>query len=469
MLKNFKEFSRVFMSNAAVSANVASLGKERVKPLKLLVLVNLLGKGGGTIRAIQSIEYYSKIGYQLATLFDYFNYIWSIRDGFEEVIRVYKKYGIVPIGCEKPAALIHIVDLFPRGKRWLYGNLGEFLYKFGLKKRVILAESYKPDIIISFHENIPYLRLAYEMKGLFFSPAISFLQSTPFYEDKSRVQNIEKACLLHRYMLLKGSWRYSILRMYPELLGIRKHPLKESIEKIEALLKSLDMVIAISKGIPVEMGRAPRNLVYMDPGVSLDNNTLDLIEKVKTLNIPRGDYVAFIGRPMDCQKGLVEALIAFKYLLKEFPTLRLFIIGATSPRFKRSVYHFLRESLGISESKVIFTNFLSREDLYKLIRGACLVLYPSHAEAYPFAVLESLMLETPVVAYRIPALQIYYGNVERKGIWLVNEGDIEKLVGTAIEVLELERRRDLKVEFPRIRPMDDIMREEVELINRVLK
>jgi len=64
-------------------------------------------------------------------------------------------------------------------------------------------------------------------------------------------------------------------------------------------------------------------------------------------------------------------------------------------------------------SKVIFTNFLSREDLYKLIRGACLVLYPSHADAYPFAVLESLMLETPVVAYRIPALQMYYGNVER--------------------------------------------------------
>jgi hypothetical protein len=46
---------------------------------------------------------------------------------------------------------------------------------------------------------------------------------------------------------------------------------------------------------------------------------------------------------------------------------------------------------------------------------------------------------------------------------------IDALVGAAIEVLELKRRRDLKVEFPRIRPMDDIMREEVELINRVLK
>ena len=51
----------------------------------------------------------------------------------------------------------------------------------------------------------------------------------------------------------------------------------------------------------------------------------------------------------------------------------------------------------------------------------------------------------------------------------MKEGDIEKLVGVAIKVLELERRKELKVKFPRIRPIDDIMREEVELINRVLK
>ena len=129
----------------------------------------------------------------------------------------------------------------------------------------------------------------------------------------------------------------------------------------------------------------------------------------------------------------------------------------------------MKKYLGVDRSKVVFTGFLGREDLYKLIRRSRLILYPSHEDSYSLAVLESLMLETPVVAYRIPALEIYYGNIEGEGIWLVKEGDIEKLVGAAIEVLELERRKELKVRFPRIRPIDEIMREEVELINRILR
>jgi hypothetical protein len=51
----------------------------------------------------------------------------------------------------------------------------------------------------------------------------------------------------------------------------------------------------------------------------------------------------------------------------------------------------------------------------------------------------------------------------------VKEGCIDAFVGAAIEVLELERKRDLKMEPPRIRSMDDIMRDEVELINSVLR
>jgi len=55
------------------------------------------------------------------------------------------------------------------------------------------------------------------------------------------------------------------------------------------------------------------------------------------------------------------------------------------------------------------------------------------------------MLETPVIAYRIPALDMYYDNIEDKGIWLVKEGVYRNaFVGVAIKVLELERRKRLK-------------------------
>jgi len=49
------------------------------------------------------------------------------------------------------------------------------------------------------------------------------------------------------------------------------------------------------------------------------------------------------------------------------------------------------------------------------------MLYPSHFDAFPYAVCESLHVGTPVVAYKIPALEIYYGKTE--GVRLVDEGD----------------------------------------------
>jgi glycosyltransferase involved in cell wall biosynthesis len=428
----------------------------------LLILVNLLGKGGGTTRALQSIDYYYyRIGWQLGTYIDCLSYIWGVRDGFKDAATIYRRYNIAPVGYEKPASLIHLLNISPKNRRLLYGVFGELLCKQNLCKKVFIVRGYKPNVVISFHEDLPYLRLASELKNLYSAPAITFLQSTPFYGDKTRMLNIKEACLLHRRLLV-NSWSKMALDTVRGFL-------KENRREIEVLLDSLDMIIAISKAIVIEMQRVPENTVYMDPGVSLDSGAMNIIRRIRALNIPREDYIAFVGRPTDCRKGFAEALIAFKSLLKEFPSLKLLVVGTTSPRFKKGVYRSLDKYLGIDRSKVVFTGFLSREDLYKLIRGSRLILYPSHADAYPFVVLESLMLETPVVAYRIPALEMYYGNIEGKGIWLVKERDIDALVGAAVEVLELERSKDLKVEFPRIRPMDDIMREEVVLINRVLK
>ena len=45
------------------------------------------------------------------------------------------------------------------------------------------------------------------------------------------------------------------------------------------------------------------------------------------------------------------------------------------------------------------------------------MIYPSHVDAFSYTVLEALNLKTPVIAYDIPALRIYYNNLE--GVTLV--------------------------------------------------
>jgi len=63
--------------------------RKRNMSLRLLTLLNLLARSGGTVRALQSLDYhYYRIGWQLTMFIDYLSYIWSVREGFEDVIAI---------------------------------------------------------------------------------------------------------------------------------------------------------------------------------------------------------------------------------------------------------------------------------------------------------------------------------------------------------------------------------------------
>jgi hypothetical protein len=91
------------------------------------------------------------------------------------------------------------------------------------------------------------------------------------------------------------------------------------------------------------------------------------------------------------------------------------------------------------------------------------MLYPSHVDAFPYAVLESLYLETSVVGYRIPALEIFYGRCP--GMELVEKGDIGALTVKAIDVLEkgVDAVEPLKIKSWKV-----IINKEIEMIKRCL-
>jgi glycosyltransferase involved in cell wall biosynthesis len=78
--------------------------------------------------------------------------------------------------------------------------------------------------------------------------------------------------------------------------------------------------------------------------------------------------------------------------------------------------------------------------------------------------LESLHLGTPVVGYKIPALEIYYGGLP--GVELVEEWDLEALTMKAMGILE--RGIDV-VEPPKIKSWEEIMSEEVGLLYKLVE
>jgi len=152
----------------------------------------------------------------------------------------------------------------------------------------------------------------------------------------------------------------------------------------------------------------------------------------------------------------------FKKIANIFNSYKLYVTGKIGSNTANKLLRFAKR-LGIGD-KVVFTGFVSREERFRVVREAKLMLYPSHVDAFPYVVAESLLLGTPVVAYDIPAIDIYYKGLE--GIRIVRKLDMDAMASEAIDILFRDR---VDVEVPRLGPWRDIIEEEVSLIKRVVE
>jgi glycosyltransferase involved in cell wall biosynthesis len=114
------------------------------------------------------------------------------------------------------------------------------------------------------------------------------------------------------------------------------------------------------------------------------------------------------------------------------PKARLAVCGiataAAEKRFKEKIRH---ENL---ESNVTYFGYLDYDSLIGLIKSSCLLVYPSHTDAFSLVVLEALACGTPVIAYSIDAVRTIHA---RSGAVLqVQEGDVKEMAAQVLKVLE---------------------------------
>jgi len=316
------------------------------------------------------------------------------------------------------------------------------------------------DAVVSFHEEWDHIWLSYYIGLKLEKPSATVLQLPAFYALKHRVSAIRRASKLY-FDLVYGAYiaRKIVSGIYLEL----RNTLDELVytRSFRRILDKLDLIIGISRAVCVEMGLEESSRVHcMDPGVSLDEGDLVLIENIRRKFKEKKGYIVFGGRP-DRLKGVAEAILVFKAIAERLDgNYKLYITGHLG---EREAYRLRRlvKNIGV-EDKVVFTGFVSRDERLRIVREAKLMLYPSHVDAYPYAVAESLLLGTPIVAYNIPAIDIYFKGLG--GVRVVRELDIEAMADEAIDVLT---SRHVDVEPPRLRPWGEIIEEEVGLIRRV--
>lgn len=119
---------------------------------------------------------------------------------------------------------------------------------------------------------------------------------------------------------------------------------------------------------------------------------------------PTERYIILLG-PWVQRKNLSVVVEAFGRIAEHEPGLRLIITGTQAAGMKGTApSETVAQLPGQIQSRVHLVGFLEREPLYRLIRAAALLAYPSRIEGFGLPPLEAMSLGVPVVASDTPVL-----------------------------------------------------------------
>ena len=121
---------------------------------------------------------------------------------------------------------------------------------------------------------------------------------------------------------------------------------------------------------------------------------------------PREFDAVWIGR-VHRQKGIDDLLATLEFLAKRLENFRAIFIGNVKDALAPEI---ARRGL---EKHVTFSGFVSETEKIRLFKASRVFLMPSRHEGSPRVVGESIIANTPVVAYDIPNYRPVFGNFVR--------------------------------------------------------
>lgn len=210
---------------------------------------------------------------------------------------------------------------------------------------------------------------------------------------------------------------------------------------IAKFAEGADLIIADSlstKNDIIEMLKIPEDKIRaIHLGVdkifrAIDNS--DLIHRIMEKYQLRSSYILYVGS-LHRRKNLVRLIEAFYQLQQDTKIdCQLVLAGA---KFWKSEETFKKvHELGL-ESRVIFTGYISEEDLIALMNGASVFTFVSLYEGFGLPPLEAMACGTPVIASNTSSLPEVVGDA---GI-LVDPYNIDEIAQAIHDVLNSEALR----------------------------
>lgn len=120
-----------------------------------------------------------------------------------------------------------------------------------------------------------------------------------------------------------------------------------------------------------------------------------------------GQYILSIGR-LEEKKNTKRIVLAFNLVKKEFPDLKLILVGKPGAGFKE-----VQQAIDQSEYKkdIILPGFVAAEELLAVLKNAKVFVFPSLYEGFGIPVLEAMAVGVPIIVGKGSALEEVGGSV----------------------------------------------------------
>ena len=296
--------------------------------------------------------------------------------------------------------------------------------------------------------DVPYWRRLFFMK-----PAMSLLNklNKPWNFDLVHFNephiilgklNVPTVCTVHSTQVNEIKLKREHSKTLKTVTDIRDLILKSPVGSICDVLTAhaTDEIICPSP----HLARLIKSYCFVDEHkVHVIPNGIDLgaIDKIKDYDtgvlskydLERDNYLLFMGR-LSVLKGVQYLIKAFRTIKKEYPKLKLVIVGTGDfESYLRSLAH------GIED--VVFTGYVDSPADKKLLYENCVaVAVPSLYEGLPMVVLEAMACRKAVVASDVGGIPILIRH--GKNGFLVKPGDsksLEKFIRTLFEDANLRK------------------------------
>ena len=181
----------------------------------------------------------------------------------------------------------------------------------------------------------------------------------------------------------------------------------------------------------VELTGGSKDKIYILPNCLdpffVDNRSASIIIP----SLPKGRTLLTVSRlhPSERSKGIDHVIMAMPKVLSVFPDAYYFIVGKGDDIERLKT---LSRKMGISKH-VIFTGYVSPEELPGYYRSCDIFLLPSKKEGFGFVFLEAMVFEKPCIGARSGGIPEVIEDKETG--MLVEYGDVEALANTIISLL----------------------------------